>query len=93
LSDFARAIQQHYSQDQLKSGGVEAYDRHGEMCFHAILSLAIGIVHLEPNQCQNHLQVAEIAAQAKKVAKKEGGNACVLFDLNKNVQNKVALCC
>mgnify|MGYP005986916127 FL=1 len=93
LSDFAHAIQQHYNVEQLKAGGVETYDRHGEMRFHAILSLAIGVVHLEANQCQNHLQVAEIAAQAKKIAKKKGGNACVLFDMKRNHQTNMQLCC
>ena len=93
LVDFALAIQQHYSDEQLKAGGVNTLDRHGEMRFHAILSLAIGVVHLLPNQCQNHLQVAEIAAQAKKAAKKQGGNACLLFDMNKNQQADIALCC
>jgi len=93
LSDFARTIQAHYNHDQLKSGGVEAYDRQGEMRFHAILSLAIGVVHLGPNQCQNHLQVAEIAAQAKKFAKKKDGNTCILFDQNERSQSDIALCC
>lgn len=93
LAEFAHAIQSHYSHEQLTAGGVMTPDRNGVMCFHAILSLAIGIVHLAPNQCQNHLQVAEIAAQAKKAAKKHGGNACILFDQTLSQQSKVTLCC
>lgn len=93
LSDFSFSIQQHYSNEQLKAGGVNALDRNGEMRFHAILSLAIGVVHLLPNQCQNHLQVAEIAAQAKKLAKKQGGNTCLLFDMKSTAKADLSLCC
>ncbi|MGB0944357.1 MAG: GGDEF domain-containing protein [Marinomonas sp.] len=93
LADFSLGIQQHYSDAQLKAGGVNALDRNGEMRFHSLLSLAIGVVHLLPNQCQNHLQVAEIAAQAKKAAKKQGGNTCLLFDMNKKQASNAALCC
>ena len=46
----------------------------GDTMFHPILSLAIGVVHPNPKQCTNHHQVAELAAQAKKSAKQQGGN-------------------
>ncbi|EAQ65778.1 Signaling protein (EAL,CBS,GGDEF domains) [Marinomonas sp. MED121] len=93
LTEFEAEVKQHYDNEQLEAGGVYALDRHGEMSFHSLLSLAIGVVQLEPNQCENHLQVAEIAAKAKKVAKKQGGNICLLYDLTKGRPSDTSLCC
>ncbi len=49
-------------------------NRQGQTLFHPILSLAIGVVQPNSKQCKNHHQVAELAAQAKKSAKQQGGN-------------------
>ncbi|MCV2401705.1 GGDEF domain-containing protein [Marinomonas sp. C2222] len=74
LTQFSEAVSQFYSADMLQEGGVWTKDRQGEMRFHAILSLAIGVVKPNPAICDNHHQVAEMAAQAKKSAKQKGGN-------------------
>lgn len=74
LREFEQKVREFYPEDTLKDGGVWTKNRHGEMLFHPILSLAIGVVHPDAKQCSNHHQVAELAAQAKKLAKQQGGN-------------------
>lgn len=74
LEIFEEKVRGFYSADTLQEGGVWTKNRHGDTMFHPILSLAIGVVHPNPKQCTNHHQVAELAAQAKKSAKQQGGN-------------------
>lgn len=74
LSAFAHEISDYYSTETLKEGGVWTKNREGEMRFHAILSLAIGVIKTSAKQCHNHHQVAEMAAHAKKSAKAFKGN-------------------
>lgn len=74
LVEFARQIREFYSDEILEEGGVWTKNRQGQTLFHPILSLAIGVVQPIPKHCTNHHQVAELAAQAKKSAKQQGGN-------------------
>ncbi|ETI60602.1 GGDEF domain-containing protein [Marinomonas profundimaris] len=74
LTEFSRQVREFYSEETLQEGGVWTKNRQGQTLFHPILSLAIGVVKPNPKQCNNHHQVAELAAQAKKVAKQQGGN-------------------
>ncbi|MEL0622624.1 bifunctional diguanylate cyclase/phosphodiesterase [Marinomonas arenicola] len=74
LARFAQEVRHFYTQETLQEGGVWTQSRQGEMVFHPILSLAIGVVNPNPDECDNHHLVAELAAQAKKSAKQKGGN-------------------
>ncbi|BDX04072.1 D-glycero-D-manno-heptose 1-phosphate guanosyltransferase [Marinomonas pontica] len=74
LTKFSQQIRAFYTEDTLQEGGVWTKNRQGEVLFHPLLSLAIGVVHPNPRQCNNHHQVAEMAAQSKKSAKQKGGN-------------------
>ncbi len=74
LVEFARQVREFYSDETLQEGGVWTKTRQGQTLFHPILSLAIGVVQPIPKHCTNHHQVAELAAQAKKSAKQQGGN-------------------
>ncbi|GAB3488093.1 EAL domain-containing protein [Marinomonas epiphytica] len=80
LTDFANEVQQFYPQKDLEQGGVWSKNRSGELAFHAILSLAIGVVNPDPTYCKSHHEVAEMAAQAKKLAKQQGGNHLYLLE-------------
>ncbi|MEL0635577.1 bifunctional diguanylate cyclase/phosphodiesterase [Marinomonas sp. TI.3.20] len=75
LDKFALEVRHFYTQETLQEGGVWTQDRQGNTLFHPILSLAIGVVNPNPEECDNHHLVAELAAQAKKSAKQKGGNA------------------
>lgn len=74
LRRFAQEVRHFYTEETLQEGGVWTRNRAGDMLFHPILSLAIGVVNPNPEECDNHHFVAELAAQAKKSAKHKGGN-------------------
>lgn len=74
LRQFAVKIRDFYPKENLKEGGVWSKNRHGDIVFHPILSLAIGVVNPDPSLYQSHHEVAELAALAKKAAKQHGGN-------------------
>ncbi|RVU31398.1 GGDEF domain-containing protein [Neptunomonas marina] len=74
LDEFADEVREYYAPKELQEGGIWAVNRAQERSFHQILSLAIGIVFPDPYACESYHEVAELAAEAKKQAKKEGGN-------------------
>ena len=75
LDLFATDIQQFYDDKALNAGGIWSKSRDGETKLFPILSLAIGVVNPNPQACDSHHFVAELAAVAKKSAKEIGGNA------------------
>ncbi|WCN10698.1 GGDEF domain-containing protein [Marinomonas mediterranea] len=79
LTSFDQRVRTFYDADTLLAGGVWSPNRHGETVFHPILSLSIGVVNPDPAKCNSHHYVAELAAQAKKAAKKQGGNSVYLL--------------
>lgn len=78
LERFEKEVLSFYSDDMIREGGIWEKTRKGELAFYPILSLAIGVVHPNPERCENHHHVAEMAAQAKKSAKEKGGYAIFL---------------
>jgi diguanylate cyclase (GGDEF)-like protein len=91
LSAFAQKITIFYSEDNLKENGVWTKNRKGEMAFHDILSLAIGVFKPDITECKNQHQVAEKAAKAKKLAKDKGGNCVYLHISSKDLPYKSAI--
>ena len=77
LQEFDRAIREYYNPKDLEQGGIWSVSRSGEAVFFPILSLSVGVVHPDPYQCFTYHEVAELAAQAKKEAKKR--DASYLF--------------
>lgn len=57
------------------SGGYESEDRNGRLMFHSLPSLSIGAACIEPGRFTSHLEVAETASEAKKMAKGMPGNS------------------
>src|SRR5690606_13462342 len=56
-------------------GGYCARDRAGQQRFFAWPSMSLGIVKVQPQQYENHHQIAAAAAAAKAVAKNIKGNS------------------
>jgi len=57
------------------SGGYESEDRHGRLMFHPLPTLSIGAAFIEPERFSSHIEVADIASEAKKMAKGMHGNS------------------
>lgn len=74
LEQFDQAVREFYNPKDLEQGGVWSLSRSGESVFYPILSLSCGVVHPDPYKCVSYHEVAELAAQAKKEAKKREGS-------------------
>jgi diguanylate cyclase (GGDEF)-like protein len=76
LAAFELRARDYYKSDDVNAGGIWAENRIGEKCFFPIMSLSVGLVAPETTcHCQSHVDVADLAAEAKKLAKKTEGNS------------------
>jgi diguanylate cyclase (GGDEF)-like protein len=75
LTQFERAIGEFFGKEERQQGGYQAEDRQGRKMFTPLVSLSLGAVRVEPEQCYSHHQIAASAAAAKKQAKKTPGNS------------------
>jgi len=70
IKTFDEEIKSFYTLEHVNAGGIEAKSRTGELQFYPLLSLAIGVVEPSLNLCHSHHDVAELASDAKKQAKR-----------------------
>jgi len=86
LNDFKKAVPHYYKEDDIKTGGIYTDNRAGEKCFFPLISLSVGLVDSDSTcQCHSHVDIADLAAEAKKQAKKIDGNS---FFINHRVATK-----
>jgi diguanylate cyclase (GGDEF)-like protein len=84
LKAFKELAPKHYKSKDVKAGGIHTENRNGQKCFYPLTSLSIGVVdEAATAQCQSHIEIADLAAGAKKQAKKIDGNSCFI---NKRLQ-------
>lgn len=89
IATFASHVRGFYSARELAAGGIHCLDRQGRETLCPLLSLAIGVVHPDPEQCFSHHDVAILASEAKHEAKSGGGN--VLFFSRRRVPREQAV--
>lgn len=77
LAEFDRGIGRYYDAEHLEEGGLLAQDRRGNRIFYPLMGLAIGVVHPDPERCHTYKEVASLATDAKREAKKS--EASMLF--------------
>jgi len=76
LETFKNTVPAYYSDNDIKAGGIHTENRTGEKCFFPLVSLSIGLVDpASTNLCQSHVDIADLASEAKKMAKKTVGNS------------------
>lgn len=76
LESFKNTVPAYYNDKDLKAGGIHTENRVGELCFFPLVSLSIGLVDpASTGQCQSHVDIADLASEAKKMAKKIAGNS------------------
>ncbi|MGE3297959.1 MAG: GGDEF domain-containing protein [Porticoccaceae bacterium] len=83
LAEFDRGIGRYYDSAHREEGGLLAQDRRGNQTFYPLMGLAIGAVHPDPEQCHTYKEVASLAADAKREAKKS--EASMLFRSRRRV--------
>ena len=75
LRHFEREMRIFYNERDLENNGIYAQDRQGNNVFHPLLTLSIGAVTPDTERCHTHHQVAALASDAKRQAKKISGNS------------------
>jgi len=72
---FGEEILGFFSRDDVDRGGYVTENRKGELEFHALTSLSIGVAEAPPGAFRSHLEVSVVAAEVKKKAKAMKGNS------------------
>ncbi len=76
LTTFKYRVPNYYKSEDIEAGGICAENRQGEKCFYPMISLSIGLVDpLAISHCHSHVDISDLAAEAKKQAKKIEGNS------------------
>ncbi|MCK9395532.1 MAG: EAL and GGDEF domain-containing protein [Methylobacter sp.] len=76
LESFQNTVPAYYTDEDIKTGGIHTENRAGEKCFFPLISLSVGLVDsVSTRQCQSHVDIADMASEAKKQAKKIEGNS------------------
>lgn len=83
LQQFDQAIPSFYTEEDQARHGILAFDRRGESTFFSMLSLSIGLVLPDPQACYSHHDVAAMASEAKRQAKRLTGST-VFVDRRKS---------
>ena len=76
LNSFESLVPSFYNAADVESGGFYSEDRQGTKHFFQLLSLSTGLVDPDTTRrCHSHVDIADIASEAKKMAKKLPGNS------------------
>ncbi|GGA88056.1 D-glycero-D-manno-heptose 1-phosphate guanosyltransferase [Neiella marina] len=86
LQDFDARISHYYEQADVEQGGVYARTRSGKEQFFPLLGLAIGAVQPDLLGCHSHHEIAALAADAKKEAKRSATSS--LFISRRRIPNQ-----
>lgn len=75
LARFDRECLALFNPEHVEAGGYHSEDRRGVMAFHALVSLSIGAVLVDPAHFHQYQEVARAASQAKHMAKRIDGSS------------------
>ncbi|SDE24859.1 GGDEF domain-containing protein [Sporomusa acidovorans] len=81
---FDREIKNKYSLTDLTKGYIEVKNRRGQLEQFPIMSISIAAVTNRLQKFTNYLEIAEVAADLKKLAKQRPGS-CVVYDRRSSV--------
>ncbi len=75
LSEFNSKAANYYDGPDRAEGGISCIDRNGDERFFPVVSLSVGAALPDPERCSSHHEVAQLATDAKRLAKQRAGNA------------------
>ena len=75
LQGFGDGVMSFFEPPDVERGGYVAENRRGEREFHNLTSLSVGAVPVKPKAFKSHYEIAAVATESKKVAKKQAGNS------------------
>ena len=82
LAEFDAEVKNFFNEEDLKKGYLEIQNRKGVMEEFPLTSLSIGVVIAEKNRFSNILEIGEVGAQIKHLAKSMQGSC---YAVNKRV--------
>jgi diguanylate cyclase (GGDEF)-like protein len=78
IKDFDDNIYKYYSEEDIERGFVEVANRRGVIEQFPITAISIGVVKVYPGEYENPLEIGEVGAQVKHLAKTQMGSAYVI---------------
>lgn len=76
LREFEAIVPDYYNSQHRQERCISSYNRQGELCHFPLLSLSVGIVSPDAVQyCRSHVDIADLASEAKHQAKLREGNS------------------
>lgn len=75
LNQFDAHVGDFFEPEHRRRGGYITENRQGKREFHALTSLSVGALEVPPGAFGSHKEVARIAADCKKMAKRQPGNS------------------
>ena len=83
LAEFETEVPNYFNEEDLKKGYLEIQNRKGAMEKFPLTSLSIGVVVAEKDRFSNILEIGEVGAQVKHLAKATQGNC---YAINRRIQ-------
>lgn len=77
---FETRVKDYFKPKHIKAQGYESKNREHQCKFFPLLSLSCGVIQPNINFCMNHLDVATLATEAKKQAKRMPANTVYLHE-------------
>lgn len=92
LSGFELAAPGYYRTEHVNAGGLLSEDRYGGSHFFPLLSLSAGLVDAQATRlCQSHVDISDLACEAKKQAKKRPGSNYFINRRKPNINRYIDL--
>jgi len=83
ISEFDSGVKIYFTEEDAKKGYIKIQNRKGKMEHFPLTSISIGVVIAEENKFTNVLEIGEVGAQVKHVAKQYKGS-CYAIDRRKH---------
>ena len=80
IEEFDRNIADYYALEDRNKGGIRTENREGETQEFSIMSLSLAVVTNDDREFENYLEMTEVAANVKHLAKKDRENSCYRVD-------------
>lgn len=78
ISEFDENVKDFFTKEDREKGYIEVANRKGIMEQFPLTSISVGVVEVEPNRFHNILEIGEIGAQVKHLAKTVMGSSYVI---------------
>ncbi len=83
VKEFDEKIKKYYEPEDIEQECIMVANRKGKLEQFPLMSISIGVVHNRSKKFSSYIEIGEVAAQLKKMAKKISGSAWV-FDQRNN---------